>query len=180
MNTLKRGDFTLTPEKKLVRISEIQGDKAIVQLSQHGETKKVNLKGLTPCNSYGNKVGCHTPTKTHEMLRKFNRDIKRARFSDGSWHNDLTDCVYNNRRDIYIYLPNSENNNPENEEFNWFTIAFNHATLSYKSKDFKETYLSFHSADDVVNFLNKYIPIFDKNKKESQTLIQEHKDIFSK
>lgn len=83
-----------------------------------------------PFNRYGNVVGYHSP---HRSLQNFNKiqelvgaDIQ---WEDASWHNDTVDSMvasvckgegYDLK--LHIYLPNSDNNNPCEEEFSGFQV----------------------------------------------------------
>jgi hypothetical protein len=59
-------------------------------------------------NLYGNKAGYHTPEKTEAVMKLLRTEVKRARFIDTSWINDTVDSLYNQKRDICIYIPKGD------------------------------------------------------------------------
>ena len=80
------------------------------------------MKQLVIKNQYGNEFGYHTPKRSklnfQNIIKESNID-----FVDCSWHNDQCDSIWNEVLDLTIMLPNSENNNEDNEEFNTFSIT---------------------------------------------------------
>ena len=46
-------------------------------------------------------------------------------FVDSTSHNDLTESIFNEELELMIFLPNSKNDNWENEEWNKFSINEN-------------------------------------------------------
>lgn len=130
-------------------------------------------------NKYGNKAGYHTPEKTVELMTKINRQVKGIRFTDTSWHNDLCDSIWNEKRDIQVYFPNSDNNDPENEEFNHFGVVINREK-SYEDKRFQETWKNFQTIGEVIHILTFYVRMYDKDKLEAQKFFIEFPDMFTK
>tara|TARA_R110002051_G_scaffold69846_1_gene125623 strand:- start:241 stop:711 length:471 start_codon:yes stop_codon:yes gene_type:complete len=66
------------------------------------------------------KIGIHTPKKTQEY---FNALINgtNLKWEDTSWKSDWSDSIGNDK--FYLVLPNSENDNGENGEFNTFILS---------------------------------------------------------
>lgn len=79
-----------------------------------------NMPGFVRLNGYGYEAGFHTPERTLESLNALN--AAGIESVDISFHNDLSDCLDIVGRDYCLYIPNSENNDPDNEEFNTFSL----------------------------------------------------------
>ena len=69
-------------------------------------------------------------------------------FEDGSWHNDLCDSVYNEEHNLKIFMPNSEVDDEDNEEFNTFLIS---------ELDGNEQFLETTDINKVIEFVNKRV-----------------------
>ena len=73
-------------------------------------------------NRYGNKCGVHTPQMTESNKDKL-ESATRIQFEDTSWHNDQCDSIGNESLNIQIHLPNSEEENIDQEEYNTYCIS---------------------------------------------------------
>ena len=73
-------------------------------------------------NRYGNECGIHTPQLTMANKLKIENATK-IEFEDCSWHNDVCDAISNEYLNIQIHLPNSSNENFDDEEYNTYTIS---------------------------------------------------------
>jgi len=73
-------------------------------------------------NRYGNECGIHTPKMTMANKLKIENATK-IQFEDCSWHNDVCDAISNEYLNIQIHLPNSSNENFDDEEYNTYTIS---------------------------------------------------------
>lgn len=73
-------------------------------------------------NRYGNKCGVCTPQMTE--LNKYKLESATGiQFEDTSWHNDQCDSIGNESLNIQIHLPNSEDENIDQEEYNTYCIS---------------------------------------------------------
>ena len=73
-------------------------------------------------NRYGNECGIHTTKMTMANKLKIENATK-IQFEDCSWHNDVCDAISNEYLNIQIHLPNSSNENFDDEEYNTYTIS---------------------------------------------------------
>ena len=60
-------------------------------------------------------------TKAETLINILNSNGFKG-FVDSTSRNDLTESIYNEELELQIFLPNSENDKWENEEWNKFTI----------------------------------------------------------
>ena len=80
-------------------------------------------------NHYGKNFGFHTPDLSEMNANRIEKD-SGIKFVDCSWHNDLCDSILNEEVDIRIMLPNSDNYNLDQEEFNDFVLILNDSTCT--------------------------------------------------
>jgi hypothetical protein len=109
-------------------------------------------------NNYGNQFGYHNPTLTLPLLKQLSRGAKGVRFTDSSWHHDLTDSVVNMKRDIHIHFPNSEEHTMDEQTFTTFAVFINELVFTDKKSIFK----SFNTVDEVIEYVQQYVNKFDK------------------
>ena len=102
--------------------------------------------GLYKC-----EFGYHTPKKTKKVLNFFAKKCALD-FVDSSWHNDLMDSIHHEiicEGDIHefyeVYIPNSKENDYEQEKFNSYLVLDENQEHLFESKSIKK----------VVKFLNK-------------------------
>jgi len=103
-------------------------------------------------NRYGQQYGFHTPKRTKN---NFLNIVRRTTMEwvDASWHNDLCDsmhyCLLETETEhiyIEIFLPNSENQDENNEEFNGFTLTNEKNEILLETEDRVE----------LCDYINKY------------------------
>ena len=103
-------------------------------------------------NIYGNVCGVHTPRMTELNKRRIEKATK-LEFEDSSWHKDLCDSISNEHLNLQIWLPNSVNQNLNEEEYNTYTIS------SYDGEDMYMEHLdkmySFLQVIDVISTINR-------------------------
>ena len=63
-------------------------------------------------------------TKSKNLIKILNNSGFNG-FVDSTSKNDLTESVYNEKLELQIFLPNSENDNLENEQWSTFSINEN-------------------------------------------------------
>lgn len=98
-------------------------------------------------NRYGQKFGIHSPTMTEQ--NKFNIEAKTGiKFLDSSWHNDLCDSIANEELNIQIFLPNSDVEDFDNEQFNSYSIVSFDGQVQHE-----ETQYTFEEIVDIINKL---------------------------
>jgi len=97
-------------------------------------------------NRYGNEVGCHTPALSIKLYRRIESgtEFEWAKWEDSSWHNDQCDSMHcylqegEGERFLHIFLPNSVVHDPDNEEWNCFTVFDEHQNVLLESTDIEE------------------------------------------
>jgi len=103
-------------------------------------------------NRYGQQYGYHTPKRTKN---NFLNIVRRTNMEwiDASWHNDLCDSMHHclletETEHIYIeiFLPNSEEQDEDNEEFNGFTLTNEKNEILLETEDRVE----------LCDYINKY------------------------
>jgi hypothetical protein len=70
------------------------------------------------------QIGIHTPELTSANLSKI-RQATGLDFEDCSWHNDLTDSInfkFLDGSSLQIFLPNSNEDDNDNELFNHYSV----------------------------------------------------------
>lgn len=86
-------------------------------------------------NRYGQKLGFHTPMMTEQ--NKFNIEMAtEVKFIDSSWHNDLCDSIANEDLNIQIFLPNSDVEDFNNEQFNSYSIVSFDGEVQHKEEQY--------------------------------------------
>jgi len=97
-------------------------------------------------NRYGQKLGFHTPIMTEQ--NKFNIEAETGiKFLDSSWHNDLCDSIANEDLNIQIFLPNSDVEDLNNEQFNTYTIVSFDGQVQHEEKQY--------TFEEIVDIINK-------------------------
>lgn len=73
-------------------------------------------------NRYGNEVGYHSPELTKINKAAF-ESVMSLEFNCCSWHNDTVDSISNDELNIQIFLPNSVQDDPDEELFNSYCLT---------------------------------------------------------
>ena len=112
-------------------------------------------------NRYKNKIGCHTP-KTSEKI--FNRIVSctEVDWVDSSWHNDTCDSMEwtivddgKQHKFIQVFFPNSFVDDPQNEDYNSFSVLNEEQDMVLSTTDIEE----------VITFINT-MPKIGTNKED--------------
>lgn len=99
---------------------------------------------------YKSKYGFHTPKQTKKIINIFAKKCAIP-FTDSSWHNDAVDSLYyevscdEELEYLQVYIPNSKEDDVDQEKFNTFTVANSDSVTLFESEDIKK----------VIKFLNK-------------------------
>jgi hypothetical protein len=91
------------------------------------------------------KIGIHTPKKSEEYFYTIIGGTN-LNFEDTSWKNDLCDSIGNEK--YYIMFPNSNNDNPGNEEFNKFILSSEYGEI-------QNPYLVTKNILEIIKYINK-------------------------
>lgn len=96
-------------------------------------------------NRYGNKYGFHSPEKTKATLKKLNSAFEKHQWLDSSWHNDACDSAALEISDDFhlnVYIPNSNKQDLDHEEFNTYSLSENLEFIS-----------EFKTLEEVINYI---------------------------
>jgi hypothetical protein len=100
-------------------------------------------------NRYGNKYGYHSVEMTKNNFRKI-EGATGISWIDSSWKNDGCDSMHHKvastpHKYIELYLPNSESEDTDNEEYNTFSLIDEEARILINTED----------RNEVINFILK-------------------------
>lgn len=103
-------------------------------------------------------VGLHTPKFTEKCLNRINLETG-LKFKDASWGNDCTDSIWSEENDITVYVPNSVEQDADNELFNQFTLVM-------EEDEFRVDY---DTIEEVIQKIKEACPV----EKDASELLEE-------
>lgn len=96
-------------------------------------------------------IGFHTPQMSEEN-KNLIESMTKVKFLDSSWHNDLCDSIANEELNIQIFLPNSDVEDFDNEQFNTYTI------VSFDGeKEYPQYADNLYTLNEIVDIINTLI-----------------------
>ena len=88
----------------------------------------------------------HSPKTSDKYFLQLQKSIKG--FVDSPWGNDSCDSIYNEKYNMVVYFPNSDNDDFENEEWNCFTVDID--------TGLKQRRTSLYSIEGVIEFIKEH------------------------
>lgn len=93
----------------------------VMRSIRSGYTKTNTIAMKRNLNMYGNEFGFHSPKKTKQAFEALT--LAGFECEDTSWHNDLCDSISFKNKQCYLYIPNAEVSDFENEEFATYNVC---------------------------------------------------------